>query len=90
MGRKRAAVAVEGGWWLASGLLVAGAYLVWRPQPPFPGYSLWLEGVSLWLQLAVGPALLLALHRRIARRQRRRAAQSERAAATSAPSLARA
>ena len=71
-GRKRRAVAAECGWWAASGLLVGVAYLVWRPRLPFPGYSLWLEGISLWLQLAVGPALLLALHRRLAARRRGR------------------
>ncbi len=71
--RRRAAhLAAELGWWAGSGLTVAAVYASDLPRPPFPGYSLWLEGVSVWLQLAVGPALLLALHRCLAPRLRRR------------------
>ncbi len=63
----------ETAWWVGSGLLVAIAYAVWRPVPPFAEYSLWLEAVSVWLQLAIGPALLLASGR--ARRSRQQHAR---------------
>ncbi len=63
----------ELGWWLGSGLTVAVIYAAARPQPPFSGYSLWLEGFSVWLQLAVGPAMLLALCRRLRSRREARA-----------------
>ncbi len=71
-GRIGVRIDAEAGWWAISGLTVASAYALGHPKPPFPEYSLWLEGVSLWLQLAVGPALLLALGRRLLPRRRDR------------------
>ncbi len=62
-GRSRIRRHAEVAWWAASGLLVAIVYATWRPVPPFAGYNVWLEAVSVWLQLAIGPALLLACAR---------------------------